>query len=221
MASPGSLRYPVRDRGGILKHFRPNQMVVGVALLAVAAGLTGGGEPVARELQAAAAAVNREAREPGGRPRVVGALAALIGISPESILDQRATTGLGFGEIAIAHAIADSTAGARTFQQIVAIKRSGLGWGQVIHALGNEGLVAQPHLGQIVSHVRRVGVVASALREVTAATGAVGKDPGAPDEARSGKEEGELHESPGSLGRTRSGEDRGAGEDPGAGRGGR
>ncbi len=198
----------------------PNQMLVGVALLAVAAGLIGGGEPVARELQAAVAAVNQEAREPGGKPRVVGALAALIGISPESLLDQRATTGLGFGEIAIAHAIADSTGGARTFQQIVAVRRSGLGWGQVIHALGNEGLLAQPHLGQIVSHVRRVAAVAGALREVAAATGAVGKGPAASDEARSEKEEGELHESPGGLGGTQSGEDRGVGEVPDAGRGG-
>ena len=187
----------------MMKTLRPNQMLAGVALLAVAAGLSGGGEPLARELRAAAAAVNREAREPGGKPRVVGALAALIGISPESILDQRATTGLGFGEIAIAHAIADSTEGARTFQQIVAIKRSGLGWAQVIQALGNEGLVAPPHLGQIVSHVRRVAVVAGALREVAAATGAVGEGPAAPGETRSGRE-GEVQESPErlSVGRT-------------------
>lgn len=196
-------------------------MLVGVALLAVAAGLTAGGEPVARELQAAAAAVNREAREPGGKPRVVGALAALIGISPESLLDQRATTGLGFGEIAIAHAIADSTEGARTFHQIVVIKRSGLGWGQVIHALGNEGLVAQPHLGQIVNHVRRVAAVAGALREVTAATGILRKGPAALDEARTGGEEAGLAESPGRPRGTQSGEDQGAGRRPGGERGGR
>jgi hypothetical protein len=195
-----------------VKILRLNQMLVAVALLAVAAGLIGGGEPVARELQAAAAAVNREAREPGGKARVVGALSALIGISPESILDQHATTGLGFGEIAIAHAIADSTEGTRTFQQIVAVRRSGLGWGQVIHALGNEGLVAQPHLGQIVSQVRRVAAVAGALREVAAVAQAAGKGPAA--------SEGELRESPGGFGGAQSGEDRSASDDAGAGRGG-
>ena len=148
-----------------------HRMLVGLTLLALAAGLAGAVEPVARDLRAAAAAVNQEAREREGRPYVLKALATLFDVSPEAIERQRAATGLGFGEITIAHAIAEATGGARTFQQIVAIKRSGLGWGQVVHALRNEGLIPEANLGQIVSQVRRTAAVAGALREAAAGAG--------------------------------------------------
>lgn len=173
-----------------------HRMLVGLSLLALAAGLAGAGDPVARDLRAAAAAVNQEAREPEGRQRVTTALAALFDLSADTIEAQRATTGLGFGEIAIAHAIAEATGGARTFRQIVAMKESGLGWGQVVHALSNEGLIAEERLGEVVSQVRRTGAVAGALREAAAPAG--GRDRGAVAvaEARSKKGQGELREIP-------------------------
>lgn len=205
-----------------MNFFSEQRMLVGLALLALAAGLAGAAEPVARDLQAAAAAVNQEAREREGRPHVVTALAALFGISPETIEGERTATGLGFGEIAIAHAIAEAIGGARTFQQIVAMKQSGLGWGQVVHALRNEGLIAEEHLGPIVSQVRRTAAVAGALRGAGAATGGRGKGPTASAEAKAGKGQGEFREIPGApSARLGFGESRGAGHDRGGGRGGR
>ena len=62
-----------------------HRMLVGLTLLALAAGLAGAAEPVARDLRAAAAAVNQEAREREGRPYVLKALATLFDVSPEEI----------------------------------------------------------------------------------------------------------------------------------------
>jgi hypothetical protein len=200
--------------------FSKHRMLVGLSLLALAAGLAGVVEPVAHDLQAAAAAVNQEAREREGRPYVLKALAALFDVSPETIERQRAATGLGFGEITIAHAIAEATGGARTFQQVVAMKRSGLGWGQVVHALRNEGLIAEAHLGEVVSQVRRTAAVAGALREAAGGTAGRGKGSAASAEAMSGEGQGEFREAPGDPAAPPGlGEGRGAGHGRGAGRG--
>lgn len=197
-----------------------HRMLVGLSLLALAAGLAAAGDPVARDLQAAAAAVNQEAREPDGRRHVTTALAALFDLSADTIETERAATGLGFGEIAIAHAIAEATGGARTFQQIVAMKESGLGWGQVVHALSNEGLIAEERLGEVARRVRRTGAVAGALREAAAPAGGRGRGAVAVAEARSDKGEREFREIPGGLpADLRSGEDRGTGHGRGGGRG--
>jgi hypothetical protein len=201
--------------------FSEHRMLIGLGLLALAAGLAGAGEPVARDLQAAAAAVNQEARGPEGRQHVITALAALFDLSADTIEAERAATRLGFGEIAIAHAIAEATGGARNFQQVVAMKESGLGWGQVVHALRNEDLIAEEHLGEVVSRVRRTGAVAGALREAAAPAGGRGRGAVAVAEARSAKGEREFSETPGGPpGGVGSGEDRGAGRGRGGGRGG-
>ncbi|MBI2081851.1 MAG: hypothetical protein HYT86_09065, partial [candidate division NC10 bacterium] len=167
--------------------FTGQRMLIGLGLLALAAALAGAGEPVARELQAAAAAVNQESRDPGGPSHVVTALAALFDLGAETIESERAATGLGFGEIAIAHAIVEATGGARTFQQVVAMKQSGLGWGQVVHALHNEGVIDQEHLGPIVSQARRTAAVAGALREAAATSKGKGRGETASSEARAGR----------------------------------
>ncbi|HEU5394810.1 MAG TPA: hypothetical protein VFV36_08395, partial [Candidatus Methylomirabilis sp.] len=173
------------------------------------------------DLHAAAAAVNQEARGPEGRQHVATALAALFDLRADTVEAERATTGLGFGEIAIAHAIAEATRGARTFQQIVAMKESGLGWGQVVHALRNEDLIAEEHLGEVVSQVRRTGAVAGALRGAAAPSGGRGRGAVAVAEARSEKGQDEFREIPGGPpAGVRSGEDRGAGHGRGGGRGG-
>ena len=200
--------------------FSEHRMLVGLSLLALAAGLAGVVEPVAHDLQAAAAAVNQEAREREGRPYVLKALAALFDVSPETIERQRAATGLGFGEITIAHAIAEATGGARTFQQVVAMKRSGLGWGQVVHALRYEGLIPEANLGQVVSQVRRTAAVAGALREAAGGTAGRGKGSAASAEAMSGEGQGEFRETPGDPAAPLGlGEGRDAGHGRGAGRG--
>lgn len=197
--------------------FTGQRMLVGLGLLALAAALAAAGEPVARELQAAAAAVNQESRDPKGPPHVVAALAALFDLSPETIESERAATGLGFGEIAIAHAITEATGGVRTFQQVVAMKQSGLGWGQVVHALHKEGVIDQEHLGPIVSQVRRTAAVAGALREAAATSKGKGKGEAASSEARAGKDAGESH---GPRGGPSEGAGHGQGRGGGAGQGG-
>lgn len=202
--------------------FTGQRMLVGLGLLALVAALAGAGEPVARELQAAAAAVNQESRDPGGPSHVVTALAALFDLSAGAIERERTATRLGFGEIAIAHAIVEATGGARTFQQVVAMKQSGLGWGQVVHALHNEGVIDQEHLGPIVSQVRRTAAIAGALREAAATSKGRREGATVSPEARAGKDEGESHGAPGGPPEgVGHGQGRGGGAGRGGGRGGR
>jgi hypothetical protein len=208
--------------GEVWMHFFTEQrMLVGLGLLALAVGLAGAGEPAARELQEAAAAVNQEARDVEGRPHVVSALAALFdGLTPEIIESERASTRLGFGEIAIAHAIANAFG--ISFETVVSMKQAGLGWGQVVHALSSQPGMAQQQLGPIISQVRRSAAVAGALREAAATSKGKGKGATASSEASAGRDAGESHGPPGVPPEGAGhGQGRGGGAGQGGGRGGR
>lgn len=67
---------------------------------------------------------------------------------PVTVLEeQRSRTGLGYGGLMIANALARETG--RSFEDIVAMKRSGMGWGRIAQENGVK-------LGPIVSRLDRV-----------------------------------------------------------------
>ncbi|HEY7676564.1 MAG TPA: hypothetical protein VIG69_05810 [Candidatus Methylomirabilis sp.] len=101
--------------------------------------------------------IDQTAAQPGGEARVTQALARTFGTSPARIRAEAAGHHLGLGELAIARALARATAGSDhplTLRQVIALRESEGGWGQVFHHLRDEGLVNERNLGQVVRHAR-------------------------------------------------------------------
>lgn len=68
------------------------------------------------------------------------------GIPVTTLENQRVATGFGYGELEKAHLLANASG--RSFNEIVAMRQSGQGWGQIAHSLGL-------NLGQVVSNAHR------------------------------------------------------------------
>jgi hypothetical protein len=84
--------------------------------------------------------------DPYGRERVVTVISGETGL-PMTILEtQRQQTGLGYGGLFIANSLASATG--RSFDEIVALKNSGHGWGWIAKQNGVK-------LGPIVSRAHR------------------------------------------------------------------
>jgi hypothetical protein len=101
--------------------------------------------------------IDQAAAQPGGEARVTQALARTYGTSPARIRAEAAEHHLGLGELAIARSLARATAGSDhplTLRQVIALRESQGGWGQVFHHLRDEGLVNERNLGQVVRHAR-------------------------------------------------------------------
>ncbi len=77
-----------------------------------------------------------------GRPVIVRE----FGITEVVLEEQRTRTGLGYGGLMIANALARETG--RSFDEIVAMKQSGIGWGRIAQENGVK-------LGPIVSRLNR------------------------------------------------------------------
>jgi hypothetical protein len=70
------------------------------------------------------------------------------GVPIATLQAERASTGLGWGELEKAHLLANASG--RSFDEIVALHKGGEGWGQIAH---DNGL----NLGKVVSNARHEG----------------------------------------------------------------
>jgi hypothetical protein len=73
-------------------------------------------------------------------------MSAETGVPVATLQAERASTGLGWGGIEKAHLLANASG--RSFDEIVALKQGGQGWGQIAHANGL-------NLGKVVSGAHR------------------------------------------------------------------
>src|SRR5437660_10513558 len=77
---------------------------------------------------------------------------AETGVSGATLQAERASTGLGWGGLEKAHLLANASG--RSFDDIVALHKSGQGWGKIAH---DNGL----NLGKVVSNARHSGKATS------------------------------------------------------------
>ena len=73
-------------------------------------------------------------------------ISVATGVPIETLQTQRASTGLGWGSVEKAHLLANATG--QSFNDVVALHRSGQGWGKIAH---DNGL----NLGRLVSNANR------------------------------------------------------------------
>lgn len=80
-------------------------------------------------LEERAGAIERASQAPDGERVVVGHISRELGVPVATLRTQRAQTGLGWGEILIAHRLSRGTG--LTFDQVVAEFRNGKSWGDI------------------------------------------------------------------------------------------
>ncbi|MEY2557826.1 MAG: hypothetical protein QOE34_1251 [Verrucomicrobiota bacterium] len=76
--------------------------------------------------------VNADAQKPGGAERVLKSISASTHLPSATLEKEKAKTGLSYGDLYIAHAIA--SAAGKKFDQIVALKTKGQTWDQIADA---------------------------------------------------------------------------------------
>ncbi|MDQ6808420.1 MAG: hypothetical protein M3Z64_03190 [Verrucomicrobiota bacterium] len=119
-------------------------LLAATSLLAFAGGLQAQNDYVV--LDRTADDYDRVVTEPDGSTRVYDGLSRDLNV-PVNVLEQeRATTRLGYGGLFIANSIAAETG--RPFDEIVALKQSGRGWGEI-------GRQYNVNVGSIASRTHR------------------------------------------------------------------
>ncbi|MBI3874424.1 MAG: hypothetical protein HY300_00320 [Verrucomicrobia bacterium] len=91
-------------------------------------------------------ALDAQAVKPDGQERVFTAISKESGVPVASLKQQKQSSGLGFGDLLIANALAKATG--KTFDQIVTEFKSHEGWGKI----AKENNVK---LGKLISQVKR------------------------------------------------------------------
>jgi len=84
----------------------------------------------------------------GARAADLNRISAETGVPVATLQAERASTGLGWGGLEKAHLLA--TASGKSFDDVVAMHKSGQGWGKIAH---DNGL----NLGKVVSNARHSG----------------------------------------------------------------
>lgn len=84
-------------------------------------------------------------------------ISAETGVPIATLQAERASTGLGWGGLEKAHLLANASG--RSFDDIVALHKSGQGWGKIAH---DNGL----NLGKVVSNARHSGKAMSRTKNV-------------------------------------------------------
>ena len=92
-------------------------------------------ESVEKQLLTSSKRVDTEAAKMGEIP-VRDRLAAEFGMEPENLAAQREHFGMGWGELMMAHTLVANSNGELTIEQIDALRKEGLGWGELAHGLG-------------------------------------------------------------------------------------
>jgi len=93
-------------------------------------------ESALHRIQRTVAAIDAEARTPGGEARVVSRLSSQLGVSPDSLEAQHAGWGLNYGEIAMAYGFARSGRTGKTPADVVAMRSNGKDWLAIAKELG-------------------------------------------------------------------------------------
>ena len=93
-----------------------------------------------------------------GEATVATRLATEFGLSPEAIVDERKTLDVSWGQLMIAHTLAANSTTGVTVEQLVAMNKDGMGWGQIAAGLGLS-------LGSVVSSVNAESRVAHGLEK--------------------------------------------------------
>jgi hypothetical protein len=101
--------------------------VLVVLAIVVVIGRAWGADPVT--LEEHAAAIERASKAPDGQRVVLGHVSRTLGMSSEALRRERAQTGLGWGEILVAHLLSRATR--LTFDDVVAEFRNGKRWEEV------------------------------------------------------------------------------------------
>ena len=101
---------------------------------------------VMTELNRASVDLNTQAQTNDGRTRVLTAISNETGIPAATLQTEQSMNRLGYGDLLIANLLA--SASGKTFSQIVAMSKSGEGWGKIAKDLGL-------NLGMIVSKAKR------------------------------------------------------------------
>ena len=99
--------------------------------------------------------MNTQVQTTNGQDRVLSSISSETGVPVSTLQAQRAQTGLGFGELRTANLLANATG--KSFDDIVALKNSGMGWGKI----AKENNVK---LGPIVSAANRSSHATSHVR---------------------------------------------------------
>jgi len=93
-------------------------------------------ESALHRIQRTVAAIDAEARTPGGEARVVSRLSSQLGVSPDSLEAQHAGWGLNYGEIAMAYGFARASRAGKTAEDVVDMRTAGTGWLDIAKELG-------------------------------------------------------------------------------------
>ena len=132
-----------------------NKLITAIALSTILLGPTIARADDQADLDKIAAALNTQAKTTDGRQRVLAAISKETGVQVATLEAQKKKTGLGFGELLIANSLASATG--KTFDEIVALKTSGQGWGKVAKANNLK-------LGDVVSKARHADQAAQPAR---------------------------------------------------------
>jgi len=92
----------------------------------------------------------------GGEAKIAGRLADEFGISADAILAEKAALGATWGELTIAHSIAANSNSEVTVEQLLALRKEGMGWGRIAAGLDLK-------LGTVVSGIRAESQVARGI----------------------------------------------------------
>jgi hypothetical protein len=143
-----------------------------IVALVLASSVTRGAEPVT--LETCAAAIESQAAEPDGDRVVVGHLSRQLGISVETLRQQRAQTALGWGDLLIANHLAAATG--LTFEQTVTEYRTGKTWSEV----------AESHAIEVAELLKYVQEAEDAIEERSDDKGRTGRSESAPTRSTGG-----------------------------------
>lgn len=99
-------------------------------LIAVVAGFSLATLPVqAATIKQTVASINADAAKPGGPERVLQSVSKSTGVPAATLEKQKAKTGLSYGDIFAAHAIAKASG--KSFDQIAALRAKGQNWDKI------------------------------------------------------------------------------------------
>lgn len=102
-----------------------------------AAGAAGNRETALGRIQRMVAKLNKEAATPEGEAAVVARLSRQFRASPDSLRAQRASWGLGYGEVAMVYGFARTSRKAGvTPDGVVEMRRDGKAWEEIAKELG-------------------------------------------------------------------------------------
>jgi len=104
-------------------------------------------------IEATSKAVSSEA-DAAGDSKVAARLAGEFGMTTQAIMDEKAQLDASWGNLMIAHTLAASATNGVTVEQLLALQKAGMGWGQIAAGLGL-------NLGSAISSVASEGRVAN------------------------------------------------------------